>query len=354
MCHTESNSPGVSFKFWDLCFTVTISLAAPEPLFPAKALLFNGLAKYLGAGWCRIVVSYCYSSILTSDEGKFQASAMWWCATACVVAQDYCLFYRLTVILMDNERWHRRFLSLPGRVLSHVCMLTCVLTVSILFYYSLATGTDTEILVSHGFTHSEALGIISEHSDPGPIVIIYLDSSLDWAKSAMAAVFSGVLLSELFSFLAAYAILRSLARCSTFFSPTTYRMHHQLTVLLVTQLATPLIFIITPVVAALLAILLHVPLSQTTGRVGFLLLALYPLCNVSLTLLFITPYRTFTVLSVRKGYRSIVPVSDRRIAEGGVHTGERKPSGGNVHTTAVSSAIFEVERYQHRVSVSAR
>jgi len=279
---------------------------------------------------------------------------MWWCATACVVAQNYCLVYRLTVILMDGGRWHRRFLSIRGRLLSHLCMLICVELVSTLFYYSLATDADTELISAHVFATPEAADILAQYTanENGPIVIIYLDSTLNWAKSAMAAVFSGVLVSELFSFFAAYAILKRLARNSAIFSAKTYRMHHQLTLLLVMQLATPLIFIITPVVAALLAILLHVKLSQTTGRIGFLLLALYPLVNVSLTLLCITPYRAFTVHSMRKGYRSIVPVSvDRRVEEiENINT----PKISMVHTTAISSAIFQADRYRHRISVSAR
>lgn len=67
------------------------------------------------------------------------------------------------------------------------------------------------------------------------MVIIYLDTSLAWAKWMMLVVVLGIVLASVISFGAVFAILRTLRKNARSFSARTYRLHLQLTVLLLAQ-----------------------------------------------------------------------------------------------------------------------
>lgn len=55
MYYSLKNS--LAIQFWDICLTVLLGVAEPEPLFPAKAVFLNGPIKYLGSDWCKLIVS---------------------------------------------------------------------------------------------------------------------------------------------------------------------------------------------------------------------------------------------------------------------------------------------------------
>lgn len=70
------------------------------------------------------------------------------------------------------------------------------------------------------------------------IVIIYLRTDVPWATLMMLTVVSGVIVAALVGFGAVYAILRTLRKNAVSFSSRTYRLHVQLTVLLLAQVRT--------------------------------------------------------------------------------------------------------------------
>lgn len=69
---------------------------------------------------------------------------------------------------------------------------------------------------------------------PG-IPVAAIDDDKAWVPIAFACIFFGLLLSEAVSFGVVYVILKTLRAHSASFSAKTYRVHLQLTVLLVVQ-----------------------------------------------------------------------------------------------------------------------
>ncbi|KAH7694614.1 hypothetical protein AAVH_38335, partial [Aphelenchoides avenae] len=132
------------------------------------------------------------------------------------------------------------------------------------------------------------------------MVIIYLDTSLAWAKWMMLVVVLGIVLASVISFGAVFAILRTLRKNARSFSARTYRLHLQLTVLLLAQLTSPTVFVMFPNIVAVVSMLTHFDLYQWHGRIGFLLFALYAPCNSVLVIFFVTPYRKFTAEWIRR------------------------------------------------------
>lgn len=58
-----------------------------------------------------------------------------------VAAQDYCLIYRMTVVL-ENKRIHEVFVSHASYVAFHVAIVLVAITIGVPFFHSVPTDRD--------------------------------------------------------------------------------------------------------------------------------------------------------------------------------------------------------------------
>ncbi|KAI1719840.1 serpentine type 7TM GPCR chemoreceptor srh domain-containing protein [Ditylenchus destructor] len=240
----------------------------PDPVFPAKAAIIYGPAKYLG-----------------QQSANFSMAFGAFIATALVASQDYCLLYRLTVVLEDL-RYHRWFLSKTGYMVFHFIGLIFCILISVSFYYSVADIDKISAVIGK---YPEAVELV-----PPGAILICLDTNLKWSQWMIVILISSMVVAEFVSFGVSYGIMKTLSKNSRGFSGKTYRMHRQLTYLLVAQLSTPIFFVLFPVAVALWSMVFHVPISQLMGRIGFMLFSLYASTNSCLTIFFVGPYRIYT------------------------------------------------------------
>jgi len=116
---------------------------------------------------------------------------------------------------------------------------------------------------------------------------------------ALTAIFG--MFAEIFCLLLATATIRYMRMNSSSYSPQTYRMQLQLTVLLIVQLILPLIFVVLPLlyrfypayctVLGISACRAYVEKLGVGAKIFPILLLFYPALNSALTLFFVAPYR---------------------------------------------------------------
>ncbi|KAH7718179.1 hypothetical protein AAVH_14382, partial [Aphelenchoides avenae] len=72
---------------------------------------------------------------------------------------------------------------------------------------------------------------------------------------------------------------------------------------------TPFICFLVPVVACCVAVIFILPLNHTFVYIGIFSIATFPIVNATLTILFVSPYRSFTAsLSRISRYKATAPV----------------------------------------------
>ncbi|KAH7694515.1 hypothetical protein AAVH_38436 [Aphelenchoides avenae] len=104
------------------------------------------------------------------------------------------------------------------------------------------------------------------------------------------------LVFEAVSVFTGYLVINRLRRTAKF-SVRTSQMHLQLTRLLIAQILSPVLCMFLPVAAACVAILANggILVYALDGYIALTMLSLFPLINAMLTILFVAPYRQFTV-----------------------------------------------------------
>lgn len=114
----------------------------PEPLFPSKAASVNGLAKLLGQGGAGLSVSVVLCVCLKFCE--LQMALVCALGAMVVAAQDYCLIYRMTVVLED-QRYNKFLVSkwVYGAVYAVGAALAVV--VGLPFYHSTSQDPDVSL-----------------------------------------------------------------------------------------------------------------------------------------------------------------------------------------------------------------
>ncbi|KAH7713768.1 SRN-1 protein, partial [Aphelenchoides avenae] len=140
---------------------------------------------------------------------------------------------------------------------------------------------------------------------PRDAIVVSMEKSLSSTHWILAGVFGGLLISELISVGVVSVVLRSLRKNASSFSPKTYRLHLQLTALLLLQLSTPIVFVIFPLVVTIFSVILESTLTQTHAKFGFLLLALYAPVNSLLVVVFVGPYRRYILSQLLKLARGV-------------------------------------------------
>lgn len=100
-----------------------------------------------------------------------------------------------------------------------------------------------------------------------------------------------LLISEVFSILMVFIILRTLRQKASKFSKYTLKLHFQFTLLLALQLAVPFLIVILPVSVRLIKTFMGDVPPKFAIQLGYILISCYGLINSLLTLIFIGPFR---------------------------------------------------------------
>uniref|UniRef100_A0A915CY91 G protein-coupled receptor n=1 Tax=Ditylenchus dipsaci TaxID=166011 RepID=A0A915CY91_9BILA len=234
----------LSYTFWDLLFTFGLAvLVKPELISPTMAYI-NGLGRHLGPSGGNISIAYCV-----------------FCGAGIILVQDNALLYRL-VAVQPNKIYMHYFLHPVTVVLHNAAHSAFEFGLAILAYYCFPAPEELPKILAN-YPH------ILENVRNGSVVFSIKLSS--------------------------YALVYTLSRNSRNFSKKTYKMHKQLTILLIIQLTAPVIFVIVPLSIQIAGILFEHEFSETGTQIGVLILSLYASFNSILTIFFVTPYRTFTL-----------------------------------------------------------
>ncbi|KAI1692002.1 serpentine type 7TM GPCR chemoreceptor srh domain-containing protein [Ditylenchus destructor] len=272
----------------------------PSMLYPASCILSNGPYKYFGAQFC--LIALCFTLF---------------CVVNVKTAQDYCMMYRLTVIL-PNKRIHEYFMKWQIAVLTQLFLLGLSLETSLTLYLSFREpGALTKEYIDTWFVepieeywrlpdfNRNATILCTNWFSPHQTRLVWTGISIIAVSEVfcfvMAATIFGILrknISRYESKLAQLGIAennRILPYHVGRFSRKTYSMHLQLTTLIVVQYISPIIFLIGP-----LSVLIYkqfggtdVP-TRALGDSMVVAFSLYGCANTLLTLAFVAPYRNFT------------------------------------------------------------
>ncbi|KAI1702791.1 serpentine type 7TM GPCR chemoreceptor srh domain-containing protein [Ditylenchus destructor] len=361
--------------FWDALLSLNIGMFMPNLLYPASCILSNGPYKYLGPQLCLIMFiftafcavngktaqDYCmmYRLTIILPNQRIHELFMKWqtvvliqlilwavsfeiCITAflafrdpfifpacCAVngktAQDYCMMYRLTIIL-PNQRIHELFMKWQTVVLIQLILWAVSFEICITAFLAFrdpATSVEylnnwNDVITSAGevsFNEKWKLPPFNKSSiiictdwRSGPLSRIVWTGAIFMATSelfcfVMAASIFGILQKNVSRYESNVAQLglvesnRILPYRIGRFSRKTYSMHLQLTGLVVAQYLSPIIFAVAP-----LSVMVYKNVhndnndvaSHGTGEKIVIAFSLYGFANIALTLTFVAPYRNYT------------------------------------------------------------
>jgi hypothetical protein len=113
----------------------------------------------------------------------------------------------------------------------------------------------------------------------------------------------GMIGLEIISVVLLYLIITSLRKKSASFTSNTYRLHIQFSVLLISQLLCPLIFIGLSLTLCIIYMFVQISSTRLAGEIGLIGLLLYGLSNSLITIAFVTPYRKHLLNSLSKIFR---------------------------------------------------
>ncbi|KAH7696738.1 hypothetical protein AAVH_36188, partial [Aphelenchoides avenae] len=185
------------YTAWDMLFTIVIGvLLHPSPLFPAPSVYANGLSTLFGTSGVGV----------TLHVGFYAAANV-------VMDLDYCLLYRM-VVIMEDKRPYQWFVSKMGYVM----------------FWALGVLVSVCNHLEHFSDYPGVVDLI-----PRNAIVIYMEKYLASTHWIMMGLFGGLLVSELVSLGVVFMVLRTLRRNAGNFSKKTYRLHLQLTALLLLQ-----------------------------------------------------------------------------------------------------------------------
>ncbi|KAI1700643.1 serpentine type 7TM GPCR chemoreceptor srh domain-containing protein [Ditylenchus destructor] len=290
----------------------------PTMLYPASCFLSNGPYKYFGAQFC--IIALCLTQF---------------CVVNVKTAQDYCMVYRLTVVL-PNTRIHEYFMKWQIAVIIQLFLLGLSLETSITSYLSFKEpGAPTKEYIDSWFVEPieeywsgfHELLNISEAGNKNFRRLPDFNRNAtilctNWFSPHLKRlVWHGILIiavSEVFCFAMAatiFGILRKnisryeskLAQLGIAennrilpyhigrFSRKTYSMHLQLTTLIAVQYISPIIFLIGPISVLIYRQFYGTDVvTRALGDQVVIAFSLYGCANTLLTLAFVAPYRNYT------------------------------------------------------------
>ncbi|KAE9546847.1 hypothetical protein FO519_009941 [Halicephalobus sp. NKZ332] len=251
-------------------------IGCPEIIPPAPAALLHGFAielvEIFGQGFCRFL----FAMIL-------------WGGADVIQLQTYCLMYRYCAI-HPNPKLLQMFMSWPGLIIFHIIGYTITFSLSIPGYLSIADAKRTNELLA-----SVPPEILVNRGPRTPIFV--LDVNYPIVFGAVLYICFLLLVSIILGFYMAVHIILYLRKHASNFTERTYKMHLQLTVVLIVQQITPIIFMVIPVATVILIAVMNggnVYISKTAINIIMLMLTFYPMTNALICVIFITPYWNFT------------------------------------------------------------
>ncbi|KAI1706510.1 serpentine type 7TM GPCR chemoreceptor srh domain-containing protein [Ditylenchus destructor] len=209
-------------------------------------------------------------------------------------AQMFCLLFRVTVVL-PNPKVHEWFMKPVSLILSQIYWMALSLGYAIPLYSILLKDN---ILVTYLTVTSKNLNLQPTKPDT---VVIAVDFNPDipvgiYTTRYCAAIVGGVIYFEIICLAMTIYIIKRLRKNAHLFSKKTYSLQIQFTLVLAFQLLSPLIFVLVPVSCAIIfAIMGTSSFGRSDGRTGIVLLSIYTLSNSLVTVLFVTPYRKYTL-----------------------------------------------------------
>ncbi|KAI1704158.1 serpentine type 7TM GPCR chemoreceptor srh domain-containing protein [Ditylenchus destructor] len=290
----------LSISLWDSTFSFAFGLGLmPNMLYPTSCVVVNGFFKFFGARFSLVMVSF-----------------VTFCAYNGKMAQDYCMMYRLTII-MESNRIHETFLRLPCVILFQIVMFCVSFTAAIFAYFSFM---DDSLAYLDRFPSesgkTEEWRIPQFNRNAVMVCTAWFDKSLTNMVTLSVWILG---ISEVLCFLMAASIFFILRKNISRFSKKTYAMHMQLTLLIVMQYISPIFFMFGPVSIILVRQFIQVndPPQNSFGDFLGTSCSLYGCANTCLTLIFVTPYRRYTcekLLSLFTRLRSRKVASLQRVA----------------------------------------
>ncbi|KAI6172688.1 hypothetical protein M3Y98_01001200 [Aphelenchoides besseyi] len=183
-----------------------------------------------------------------------------------VIMQFYCLSYRFTAV-HKRPAIRRIFMSWPFTVGVYVFTAVFSIAISLLLWSIMQTPDEvrSDLLKIRDFG--------SPISIDEPIIGLKTKSPI--FGLFMLTIFICLLIYEVASITLIAIILHTLHQTHTAMSKSTYRLQIELVKVLIAQLITPIILIISPVVSAIVAIMRGVNASALTIEAGFLALTCY-------------------------------------------------------------------------------
>ncbi|KAI1705649.1 serpentine type 7TM GPCR chemoreceptor srh domain-containing protein [Ditylenchus destructor] len=330
----------LNIAFWDTLLSFNIGMFMPNMLYPASCILSNGPYKYLGPQFCLILFTFIVC-----------------CAVNGITAQDYCMMYRLTIIL-PNQRIHEYFMKWQAVVLIQLILWAVSLEVSISTLLTFMTPQNATAYLNHWYDDAiydwfDAKWYLPPYNKNSTIIctdwfspylrkqvwsgVIFLATS-ELCCFAMAATIFGILRKNISRYESNLAQLgfeennRTLPYHIGRFSRKTYSMHLQLTALIVAQYLSPIIFLAGPIFVILYKNVFYATSDVPSHALGDSLVisfSLYGCANAFLTLAFVAPYRTYTKRKLldfltRLGLRK-TPSTSKLVTPGNTNSLNRLP-----------------------------
>ncbi|KAH7720398.1 hypothetical protein AAVH_12113 [Aphelenchoides avenae] len=189
------------YTFCDMAFALTLGLAVhPGPLENGYFYL-DGLGALFGVTSAHVSVGISF----------FAGAAMF-------MALDYCLIYR-TAIIMEDQRFYEFFVSKAGFVAFIFFGIVMAGGVAALAYGFVDV---TENLTQFAVELPELAAAL-----PHGTILARMKTEESWTVRSTLALFGGLALSELVSFVAVFVIMRTLKRNARYMSKKTYRLQVQ-------------------------------------------------------------------------------------------------------------------------------
>ncbi|KAI1696351.1 serpentine type 7TM GPCR chemoreceptor srd domain-containing protein [Ditylenchus destructor] len=101
-------------------------MSAPNMLYPSSCIIVNGPYNYFGPQFCIILFVFTF-----------------WCIANGKTAQDYCMMYRLTVVL-PNQRVHELFMKWQTAVLIQIIFWAVSLEISLMVFFIFRNFQDSK------------------------------------------------------------------------------------------------------------------------------------------------------------------------------------------------------------------
>ncbi|KAI1692610.1 serpentine type 7TM GPCR chemoreceptor srh domain-containing protein [Ditylenchus destructor] len=261
---------------WDLLFAALLGYGLhPKVLFPYGCASVNGFFQYFG-----------------QTGAKVGMSMVLFTAVCVIMAEVNCLLYRMTVILSD-QRIHEWYLKPVCVIFIQIVILGMASAYGIRLFDIFLDGQQ----IPEWLQRYSLVWPVPPPSNDTILLAIEFDPAFTKTHSRASALTTtiGICTLELLCGSMTFFIIRTLRKTAHMYSRKTYKLQIQLTLLLLAQLASPVVFFLIPVVYAMGCGLIDCGTNNSlTGEIGMIMITLYALSNPLLTISFVTPYRSYT------------------------------------------------------------